>query len=67
MSRTASCFAIGCKERIPSSRFGCRKHWFMLPKPFRDEVLAAYRSRDRDRTLELARNAMKMIAEREMA
>ena len=56
------CFAIGCKVQVPSSRFGCLKHWRMLPKPFQDEVWTAYRAKDRNRTLELARDAMEMVA-----
>ena len=57
------CFAKGCDVRVPSRMFGCRRHWFNLPRPFRDEVWAAYAAKDRDRTLELLRDAHKMSLE----
>lgn len=60
-TKTSHCFAIGCKVRVEPTKFGCREHWEMLPMPFQDEVWAAYRGRNRVRTLELARDAMVMV------
>ena len=57
------CFAAGCNKRIPSNRFGCRYHWFKLPREFRNEVWAAYRAKDRARTLELVKQAHVMSME----
>jgi len=56
------CFAIGCKTIVSKERFGCRPCWRKLPKPFRDEVWSAYNKQDRNRTLELVRDAIKMSA-----
>ena len=30
-------------ELIPSEKAFCRRHWFALPKPMRDDIWAAYR------------------------
>ena len=54
------CFAKGCKARIRSDRFGCLRHWRKLPKAFRDEVWAAFRAKNRIRTLELVATAYRM-------
>lgn len=37
------CHATGCKANVPPSMWGCRKHWFMVPKAIRDRVWATYR------------------------
>lgn len=37
-----TCHATGCEVRVPRAMFMCRRHWFMLPKPMRDAVWAAY-------------------------
>lgn len=37
------CHWPGCKQQVPPAMWGCKKHWFRLPKPLRDEVWAAYR------------------------
>ena len=31
-------------ELIPSEKAFCRRHWFALPKPMRDDIWAAYRA-----------------------
>jgi len=29
-------------EIIPTKKWGCRAHWWRLPKVFRDQIIAAY-------------------------
>lgn len=37
------CHWPGCKAQVKPAVWGCKKHWFMLPKPLRDRIWAAYR------------------------
>lgn len=32
-----------CEVAVPPKMWGCRKHWFMLPKYLRDKIWANYR------------------------
>jgi transcriptional regulator with XRE-family HTH domain len=41
--RDHECHWPGCDTQVPPARWGCRKHWFMLPKALRDRVWASYR------------------------
>lgn len=41
MSHT--CHWTGCATPVPPKLWGCRKHWFILPKRLRDEVWRTYR------------------------
>lgn len=38
------CPSPGCEERVPSGRYACRRHWFTIPKPLRDELWQAFRT-----------------------
>lgn len=40
--RRHECHWPGCTEQVPPAKWGCRKHWFKLPKRLRDKVWAAY-------------------------
>ena len=40
MSHT--CHWPGCGKNVPPAMWGCREHWFKLPKPLRDAVWKAY-------------------------
>lgn len=31
-----------CKRAVPPKMWGCKEHWFTLPKRLRDKVWAAY-------------------------
>lgn len=42
-TRDHHCHWPGCGEQVPPAVWGCRRHWFMLPKSLRDEIWAAYR------------------------
>lgn len=37
------CHWNGCKARVAPAAWGCRKHWYMLPKGIRARIWAAYR------------------------
>lgn len=36
------CHWPGCSKEVPPAMWGCKKHWFMLPKNLRDEIWKAY-------------------------
>lgn len=41
MSHT--CHWPGCGKAVPPSMWGCKAHWFKLPKALRDRIWATYR------------------------
>lgn len=40
---THTCHWPGCETSVPPSMWGCRPHWFSLPKVLRKAVWATYR------------------------
>jgi hypothetical protein len=40
--RTHGCHWPGCEEQVPPAKWGCRDHWFRLPKSLRDEIWDSY-------------------------
>jgi hypothetical protein len=40
MSHT--CHWPGCSRAVPPKMWGCRQHWFSLPKQLRDRIWANY-------------------------
>jgi hypothetical protein len=42
-TRVHHCHWPGCPRQVPPAAWGCRRHWFMLPRYLRDRVWAAYR------------------------
>lgn len=36
------CHWPGCETPVPPKLWGCREHWFKLPKRLRDAIWAAY-------------------------
>jgi hypothetical protein len=38
------CHARGCRVPVPPEMLMCKRHWFMVPKPIRNRVWAAYRA-----------------------
>ncbi|MGH8572085.1 MAG: hypothetical protein ACREX8_05860, partial [Gammaproteobacteria bacterium] len=38
-----TCHWPGCGKPVPPAMWGCREHWFRLPKLLRDEIWATYR------------------------
>ena len=41
MSHT--CHWPGCEEEVPPSLWGCRHHWFLLPRKLRQRIWRTYR------------------------
>ena len=39
-----SCHATDCRVAVPPEMWGCRRHWFMVPKPIRDRIWRSYRA-----------------------
>lgn len=37
------CHWPDCPTPVPPAMWGCKKHWFMLPKQLRDRIWATYR------------------------
>lgn len=42
-TRAHHCHWPGCDKQVPPAMWGCRAHWFALPKALRDRIWAAYR------------------------
>ena len=36
------CHWPGCEKKVPPAMWGCKEHWFKLPKILRDKIWAAY-------------------------
>lgn len=66
-----TCHATGCETAVPPEMWGCKKHWFMVPKPIRDRIWATYRRGQCDdmnpstEYCEAARDAVIAVAKRE--
>lgn len=41
--RPHTCHWPGCNTQVPPAMWGCKRHWFMLPKHIRDEIWRTYR------------------------
>ena len=41
---THHCHWPGCPKAVPPAMWGCRQHWFALPKRLRDRIWATYRA-----------------------
>lgn len=42
-TRGHTCHWPGCEQQVPPAMWGCKRHWFMLPKPLRDWIWRTYR------------------------
>lgn len=40
---THTCHWPGCPREVPPAMWGCREHWFTLPKNLRREIWRTYR------------------------
>lgn len=67
-TRDHECHWPGCPRQVPPAMWGCREHWFALPKRLRDAIWRAYRpGQEADRRpsvayLEAAREVQTWIA-----
>jgi hypothetical protein len=41
-TRGHTCHWPGCGKQVPPAMWGCKKHWFRLPKSLRDKIWNAY-------------------------
>ncbi len=41
-TRPHTCHWPHCNNQVPPAMWGCRKHWFKLPKYLRNKIWAAY-------------------------
>ncbi|MDZ4374002.1 MAG: hypothetical protein U1C74_21615 [Phenylobacterium sp.] len=66
--RDHHCHWPGCAAHVPPAMWGCRKHWYALPKALRDRVWRTYRpGQERDMRpsaeyLQVAREVQAWIA-----
>lgn len=37
-----TCHWPGCAQAVPPAMWGCKPHWYRLPKHLRDRIWAAY-------------------------
>ena len=42
-TREHHCHWPGCGKQVPPAKWGCFRHWMMLPKRLRDKIWDAYR------------------------
>lgn len=42
-TRPHHCHWPGCERHVPPAMWGCRTHWFRLPKSIRDRIWKSYR------------------------
>ena len=42
-TRRHGCHWPGCRQQVPPAMWGCRTHWFLIPKPLRDAIWRTYR------------------------
>jgi hypothetical protein len=47
-TRDHGCHWPGCKRQVPPAMWGCKEHWFRLPKDLRDKIWASYRPGQED-------------------
>lgn len=70
-TRPHHCHWPGCEQQVPPAMWGCKRHWFMLPKVLRDRIWMTYRpGQEKDwhpspQYLKAAQAVQDWIAERE--
>ena len=42
-TRPHTCHWPDCESQVPPAMWGCKKHWFRLPKRLRDEIWRTFR------------------------
>jgi hypothetical protein len=48
-TRDHTCHWPGCEAQVPPAMWGCRAHWYRIPKELRDKVWKAYRPGQEER------------------
>lgn len=50
-TRPHVCHWPGCRQQVPPAQWGCRPHWFRIPKGLRDRIWATFKpGQERDGT-----------------
>jgi hypothetical protein len=49
-TRNHTCHWPGCTRQVPPAMWGCKAHWYALPKDLRDQIWDTYRP-GQERTL----------------
>lgn len=68
-TRQHTCHWPDCETQVPPAMWGCKKHWFMLPKQLRDRIWEEYvpgqerRMDPSDGYLEVAKEVQEWIRE----
>jgi len=42
-TRNHCCHWPGCEKQVPPAMWGCKTHWFKLPKALRNRIWATYK------------------------
>jgi hypothetical protein len=69
-TRAHACHWPGCGRQVPPARWGCARHWFLLPAAIRNRIWRAYRAGQEETMdpgaeyVEAARAAQEWIAAR---
>ena len=42
-TRRHTCHWPGCEKQVPPAMWGCREHWFKLPRSLRTRIWATFR------------------------
>ena len=42
-TRNHECHWPGCDKQVPPAMWGCKAHWFKLPKTLRDEIWRTFK------------------------
>lgn len=56
------CHWPGCTTKVKPAMWGCRKHWFMLPKELRDRIWKTYRP-GQEKTKDPSRDYLRAAAD----
>lgn len=68
-TRGHHCHWTGCNRKVPPALWGCREHWYMLPRELRDRIWRTFRpGQEESKTpsreyVEAARDVQAWIAE----
>lgn len=47
-TRLHHCHWPGCDQQVPPAKWGCMRHWYMLPMYLRNKIWAAYKPGQED-------------------
>lgn len=59
------CHAIACEVKVPPAMLMCKRHWFSVPLTLRNRVWAEYHNGITKAYCEVAKRAVRAVAEKE--